>query len=48
MSHKKIAIIAVIMVVVFGTITIVYPLMFNPVEATSPAAVPAPALPATH
>ncbi|MES3038591.1 MAG: hypothetical protein V4736_11860 [Bdellovibrionota bacterium] len=43
MNHKKIAIIAVIMAVVFGVIVTAYPLMFNPENepGTSPSPVEA-------
>jgi hypothetical protein len=45
-SHKTMARIAVVMVIVFGLIIIVYPRIFSP-SAANPAAVPvAPAIPA--
>ncbi|MBC7743108.1 MAG: hypothetical protein H7061_12985 [Bdellovibrionaceae bacterium] len=46
MSHKKIAIVAVIMAIVFGSIVIVYPTMFKS-EKTPDGQVSQPALPAT-
>ncbi|MBC7420983.1 MAG: hypothetical protein H7328_09670 [Bdellovibrio sp.] len=45
MSHKTIAIVAVIMIFVFGTIVVVYPTMFQPAEANKTTAAPKPALP---
>lgn len=44
-NHKKIAVIAVVMAIVFGSIVVVYPTMFGPEEANKTTAAPEPALP---
>lgn len=38
MSHKSIAQIAIVMVIVFGGIVLLYPMMFHPEPATPPKA----------
>jgi hypothetical protein len=51
MSHKTIAKIAVFMIVVFGAMILVYPLLFNPDskgKATLAAPPPIPTIPAPH
>jgi hypothetical protein len=45
MSHKKIAIVAVVMAIVFGGIVVVYPTIFGPSEANKTTNAPEPALP---
>ncbi len=46
MKHRTIAIVAVLVLMVFGATILVYPMLFNPVNNTAPANGPEPMVPA--
>lgn len=47
MKKNTLAAIALLVLIAFGGLVVIYPMMFNPVNDTAPASLPEPQIPST-